>query len=49
VEQGIKILVARGLDLLLPFASAMTFSNSIKAPLDYSMFSASGSGVALSY
>ena len=40
--------VARGCGiLLLLFALAMTFSNSIKAPLDYSVFCASASAFAL--
>ena len=34
--------------LLLLFALAMTFSNSIKAPLDYSVFCASAAAFALS-
>lgn len=34
--------------LLLIFALAMTFSLSIKAPLDYSVFAASGAAFALS-
>lgn len=34
--------------LLLVFALAMTFSLSIKAPLDYSVFAASGAAFALS-
>ncbi len=33
--------------LLLVFALAMTFSNSIKAPLDYSVFCASAASFAL--
>ncbi len=41
--------VARGCGiLLLLFALSMTFSNSIKAPLDYSVFCASASAFALS-
>ena len=34
--------------LLLSFALSMTFSNSIKAPLDYSVFAASAGAFALS-
>lgn len=42
-------VVAKGCGcLLLLFALAMTFSNSIKAPLDYSVFCASAAAFALS-
>ncbi len=42
-------LIAKGCGcLLLLFALAMTFSNSIKAPLDYSVFCASAAAFALS-
>jgi thiosulfate dehydrogenase (quinone) large subunit len=43
------IWIARGCGcLLLLFALAMTFSNGIKAPLDYSVFCASAGAFALS-